>query len=81
MEIDIQHTYVGDLVIELSHNGTSYALWDREGGSADDITRTFSVSAFDGQDAGGDWVLTISDNAGLDTGRLSGWALLVTPAQ
>jgi len=81
VEIDIQHTYVGDLVIELSHNGTSYALWDREGGSADDITRTFSVSAFDGQDAGGDWFLTISDNAGLDTGRLSGWALLVTPAQ
>lgn len=81
VELDIQHTYVGDLTIELSHNGTSYALWDREGGSSDDLVRTFSPGAFDGQDASGNWILTVIDNAALDTGRLNGWALQIVPQQ
>ncbi|RME29526.1 MAG: hypothetical protein D6806_01190 [Deltaproteobacteria bacterium] len=80
VELKVTHTYVGDLVIELEHRGTIVALWDREGGSSDDIDRTFSVSAFDGMDASGDWTLRVSDRAGLDTGSLVGWSLLITPA-
>ena len=33
------------------------------------------LAAFHGLDAAGDWVLTISDNAFLDTGRFEGWNL------
>ena len=78
--IDVTHTYVGDLVIVLSHNGTDYALWDREGGSSDDIQKTLDVTVFNGTDATGAWTLKISDHAGLDTGSLNSWALEITPA-
>jgi subtilisin-like proprotein convertase family protein len=80
VHVDITHTYVSDLIIVLSHNGTDYALWDREGGGADDIQKTFNVSVFNGTAASGDWILKISDNAGLDTGSLNSWALEITPA-
>ena len=37
------------------------------------------LAAFNGLDPNGDWVLTVSDNAGQDTGTLEGWTLdLVT---
>ncbi len=35
---------------------------------------------FNGESATGTWTLTISDNAGGDTGTLNSWALLITPA-
>jgi subtilisin-like proprotein convertase family protein len=78
--IDVSHTYVGDLVIILSHNGTDYALWDREGGSSDDIQKEFDITVFNGTDASGVWTLKISDHAGIDTGSLNSWALEITPA-
>ncbi len=81
VELNVKHTYVGDLQIELQHNGTSYALWDRSGGGADDIHQTFDVTTFAGQDASGDWTLAISDRAYLDKGTLDSWALVITPAE
>ncbi|MFL5734392.1 MAG: proprotein convertase P-domain-containing protein, partial [Chloroflexia bacterium] len=36
------------------------------------------LSGFNGQSANGTWTLTISDNAGADTGTLNAWALRVT---
>lgn len=33
------------------------------------------LSAFSGDDAFGDWILRVSDNAGGDTGRLANWSL------
>jgi subtilisin-like proprotein convertase family protein len=80
VKVDITHTYISDLMIVLSHNGTDYALWDREGGGADDILKTFDVSVFNGTDASGAWTLKISDHAGLDTGLLNSWSLEITPA-
>lgn len=80
VKVDISHTYISDLMIVLSHNGTDYALWDREGGGADDVLKTFDVSVFNGTDASGDWNLKTSDHAGLDMGSLNSWALEITPA-
>lgn len=34
-----------------------------------------ALSAFDGQDAAGAWTLTVSDNAGQDTGTFNSWSL------
>lgn len=79
VELNVTHTYVGDLRIVLSHNGTERVVWENEGGSADDIHRTLPVAGFEGQDARGDWTLSIVDNAGQDVGTLVGWNLLVTP--
>lgn len=36
------------------------------------------LSAFDGMDSAGDWTITVSDNAGQDTGTLVSWSLHVS---
>jgi len=77
LELDITHTYVGDLHIALSRGGDQVVVWDREGGATDDIRRGFPLDDWTGQDAAGTWTLHVSDNAGLDTGRLNRWAILI----
>ena len=37
------------------------------------------LSRFDGSSTLGQWKMVVSDNAGLDTGTLQGWSLIVTP--
>ena len=37
------------------------------------------LSAFDGQDPNGNWVLNVSDNAALDTGNVRKFSLIITP--
>lgn len=39
-----------------------------------------SLAAFNGQSTQGNWILTVSDNAGADTGSIVDWELLSTPA-
>ncbi|MCW5521151.1 proprotein convertase P-domain-containing protein, partial [Aureitalea sp. L0-47] len=108
VDLDIEHTWVGDLIVTLeSPAGTSITLIDRMGYTGtgfgcsnndllvtlDDeatlpiedectgspITGSFTpneaLSAFDGEDVNGDWILTVSDNAGGDTGMLNAWTL------
>jgi hypothetical protein len=75
VELDISHTFRGDLRVTLEHAGTSVVLHNQEGGGADDLTATFTVSDFDGADVGGDWTLTVSDNARIDVGQVNSWTL------
>ncbi len=79
VELNITHTYVGDLRIVLAHNGVEEVLWDRAGGGQDDIQATIETEAFRGQDTAGSWTLTVADNANIDSGTLQSWALVVTP--
>jgi subtilisin family serine protease/subtilisin-like proprotein convertase family protein len=77
--VNITHTWSGDLIVALtSPTGTTATLHDRSGSSADDIDRTYSSSAFNGEAATGDWVLSVSDNAAADTGTLNTWTLTIT---
>lgn len=39
-----------------------------------------ALSTLNGEDANGTWTLTISDNAGADTGTLTSWELILLPA-
>ncbi|HLD06296.1 MAG TPA: proprotein convertase P-domain-containing protein [Candidatus Nanoarchaeia archaeon] len=79
IEVDIQHTNIGDLVIDLvSPQGTTYRVWDRAGGSKDNIHQRFDGKIFTGEQIQGEWILYIRDwysgwNAG--TGRLNYWKL------
>ncbi len=75
VELAITHTYIGDLEVSLSHGGVTRSLHSREGGSADDINRTFSITGFDDVDAAGEWTLHVSDHAGRDVGTLDSWTL------
>lgn len=84
VELDITHTYIGDLNVELvSPAGTSVMLHQRGGGSADNIIRTFdgvntpSLAQFLGQQGSGDWRLKVSDHANADVGKLNHWTLIL----
>ncbi|WP_431987277.1 S8 family peptidase [Streptomyces griseoflavus] len=76
VEVDITHTYIGDLQVQLiAPDGTAYTLKSYgTGGSADDIRTTYTVDA-SAEAANGVWKLRVSDNAWWDSGRLNGWAL------
>src|SRR4051812_49292700 len=66
LNVDINHTWKGDLVATLtSPSGKTVTFSNREGGSADNIKGTFDLSsAFKGEDTKGTWTLSVSDQAG-----------------
>ena len=78
VKVDISHTYRGDLLVKLVRDGGGEViLHDREGGSADDLKKVFSVTAFDGQDMTGTWKLVVEDRAFGDSGTLNSWSMEV----
>lgn len=108
VQLNITHTWVGDLVITLTHGATTITLVDRPGnptiscgfqtnniitvlndeslgGPVDNAspptgtsyTPEQALSAFDGQNVGGNWVLSITDLNGNDTGTLVSWGLII----
>ncbi|HPF35375.1 MAG TPA: S8 family serine peptidase [Candidatus Krumholzibacteria bacterium] len=89
VDIDITHTYQGDLIITLtSPLGAVITLHNRSGGSADNVIGNWpetldvdgpgSLDDVLGLSNGGDWTLRVSDNAGIDTGTLVSWGLNFT---
>ncbi|MEU4744696.1 S8 family serine peptidase [Actinosynnema sp. NPDC023658] len=75
VQVDIRHTYIGDLVVDLvAPDGSVYNLHNRSGGSTDNITRSFTVNA-SSEAAAGTWKLRVRDQASLDTGYLNSWTL------
>ena len=73
--VNIRHTYQGDLRVELvAPNGSLFTLWNRAGGSTDNLVQTFTVNA-SAVPANGTWRLRVNDNASGDTGTLDAWSL------
>ncbi|MFF4331089.1 S8 family serine peptidase [Streptomyces sp. NPDC048387] len=73
--VNIVHTYIGDLKVDLvAPDGTVYTLHNRAGGSADNINQTYTVDA-SSEVANGTWKLRVNDNAGGDTGKIDSWNL------
>ena len=61
-DVNITHTWSGDLVLTLtSAQGSEVTLQSNQGGSDDDIVKTFTSSAFNGEVATGDWTLHVVD--------------------
>jgi subtilisin-like proprotein convertase family protein len=88
--MDITHTFIGDLIVEVtSPEGTVVRLHDRSGGSDDDMHMYYDdeggdvpdgpgmLSDWEGEVVTGTWTMTVSDNAGVDTGSLDHWALKI----
>jgi subtilisin-like proprotein convertase family protein len=75
IELNVEHSYVGDLKIELSHGSKSAVVWGNEGESQQNIEASFDLGGFDGVDASGAWTLKLVDNAAEDAGRLVRWSL------
>ncbi|MFE7326413.1 S8 family serine peptidase [Streptomyces sp. NPDC057565] len=74
--VNITHTYIGDLRIDLvAPDGSVYNLKAYgTGGSTDNVITTYTVNA-SSEAANGTWKLRVSDNAAADTGRINSWAL------
>ncbi|MEU4727599.1 S8 family serine peptidase [Streptomyces sp. NPDC023588] len=73
--VNIVHTYIGDLKVDLvAPDGTVYTVHNRSGGSADNISQVYTVDAST-EVANGTWKLRVNDNAGGDTGKIDSWNL------
>lgn len=84
LQVDITHTYIGDLRVVLSvPSGKTIAVHERTGGNRDNLIRTFdtgatpSLSALIGESTKGEWTLSVSDHAGRDIGKLNAWGVRV----
>ncbi|MFF5789417.1 S8 family serine peptidase [Streptomyces sp. NPDC012693] len=73
--VDIRHTYIGDLKVDLvAPDGSVYTIHNRAGSGTDDIVQTFTVNAST-EVANGVWKLRVNDNASQDTGTIAAWNL------
>ncbi|GAA0877369.1 hypothetical protein GCM10009119_03370 [Algoriphagus jejuensis] len=82
VDLDLTHTFIGDLVIKLiSPRGTPAILHERNGGSAKNILKSFdlqnapTLSRFNGEPASGRWTLEVVDAAAVDIGKLNKWTI------
>ncbi|MFE1416253.1 M28 family metallopeptidase [Streptomyces sp. NPDC058746] len=75
VDVNIVHTYRGDLVVDLvAPDGSVYSLSNRSGGSADNIIQTFTVNA-SSEVANGVWNLRVKDAAAQDVGYINSWKI------
>ncbi|WET78428.1 S8 family peptidase [Amycolatopsis sp. QT-25] len=75
--VNITHTYVGDLVIDLvAPDGSSYRLKNSNNDSSDNINTTYTANV-SAEAANGAWKLKVQDVYRADTGSLNSWSLTV----
>src|SRR5690606_31380295 len=68
ISVDIKHTYIGDLRVDLlAPDGSVYNLHNRSGGSADNIIKTYTGN-LSSEGLNGTWRLRVTDYAWGDTG-------------
>ncbi|WP_329380857.1 M28 family metallopeptidase [Streptomyces sp. NBC_01351] len=75
VDVNIVHTYRGDLVVDLvAPDGTVYNLHNRSGGSADNLIQSYTVNA-SSEVANGTWNLRVRDTAAQDIGYINSWKI------
>ncbi|MBP6748055.1 MAG: proprotein convertase P-domain-containing protein [Xanthomonadaceae bacterium] len=73
--VNIVHTYIGDLKVDLiAPDQSVYVLHNRTGGPTDNIFRTYQVNLSPEQ-LNGNWTLRVRDNDRADVGRIDSWSL------
>jgi M6 family metalloprotease-like protein len=83
----IEHTYIGDLRVELlAPNGRRAIVHAQAGGDADNLSLDLDSNSpsspllpLVGQPVQGNWVLRVTDLVGQDVGKLKKWGLELTP--
>jgi len=83
--VDITHTWVGDLVVELkSPSGKTAVLHNGTGGNQQNLLATYtsadntSLAGLVGEPIQGNWTLSVRDRAADDVGVLNRWSLELT---
>ena len=73
--VNIVHTYIGDLKVDLvAPDGSIYNLHNRTGSSTDNINQTYTVN-LSTEALNGTWKLRVNDNAAGDTGYINSWSI------
>jgi subtilisin-like proprotein convertase family protein len=76
VKVNIEHSWIGALVVELRHGAVVHTLHALEGASGTKIDKTYEVSGFDGSTTTGAWTLVVKDNDAYgDTGNIVNWSL------
>jgi subtilisin-like proprotein convertase family protein len=86
IDVDVVHSYIGDVTIALlAPDGQEFLLRNKGGGNADDLRVSYDskdsgspLNALKGAAITGDWQLKVCDLAGADTGKLRSWAMTVS---
>jgi extracellular elastinolytic metalloproteinase len=85
--LDVTHTYVGDLRVNLTApSGQQATLHDREGAGSDNLIGTLSsdsdaaLQGLVGEQIAGEWRLSVVDLDGQDVGKLNEWWIEITRA-
>jgi M6 family metalloprotease-like protein len=83
--VDIEHSYIGDLQVELiAPSGRTIFLHDKQGASKNNLKRHYdffdtpSLQGLLNESIAGDWQLRIRDLASADMGVLQAWGLKIT---
>jgi len=73
--VDIEHGYIGDLVVTLVGPGGSVVLHDRESGSKKNLKKNYkkALASLVGTKSKGEWALEVADYAPRDAGRIRSW--------
>jgi len=75
ISVNIVHTYIGDLKVDLvAPDGSLYNIHNRTGGSADNIVKTVTKN-LTSETLNGTWQLRVNDNAGGDVGFIDSWSV------
>jgi Zn-dependent metalloprotease len=75
VNVNIVHTYIGDLRVRLiAPDGSYYTLSNYAGGSADNIVKTYTVN-LSSETINGTWKLEVYDNASGDIGYINSWSI------
>ncbi|MEW2137146.1 M28 family metallopeptidase [Streptomyces sp. NPDC005409] len=75
VDVNIVHTYRGDLVIDLlAPDGTAYRLKNSSSDSADNLVTSYTVNA-SSEVANGTWKLQVKDVAAQDVGYINSWKI------
>ena len=82
VDVDITHTFNGDLQIDLtSPSRKTIQLRSANGKRGYNVIESYSdktvsaLTALIGEQVGGDWILGVTDLAKIDTGTLNKWGL------
>lgn len=85
ISVDIEHTYIGDLIVSVKPPATTgvnaIKLHSREGGALDNIKKSYDevnapgLVALKGKSPQGTWTLIVEDKEKQDTGRIRSFTL------
>jgi subtilisin family serine protease len=86
--VDIDHTYIGDLIVTLkppaAMSASPVILHQRSGGGTDNIKTTYdqvstpALLAYQGKNPEGTWQLSVEDQAAVDVGNIRSVALEIS---